>query len=189
MDAENLYDKIISLKNLTLAWKRARKGKSKKPDVYEFEKNVAYSLKILHDELKNQSYRPKPLQTFILRDPKTRKISKSSFRDRIVHHALVRVIEPIFDKTFIYDSCANRKRKGTLFAWKRFDRFKRKITINLHSEAFCLKADIRHYFEEVDHEILLKILERKIADEKTMWLIRQVLNNNKNWFGGGGGEF
>jgi len=66
----------------------------------------------LHKELREQSYSPKSLKTFILRDPKTRKISKSYFKDRIVHHALVRIIEPIFDKTFIYDSCANRIEKG-----------------------------------------------------------------------------
>ena len=178
MDAENLYDKIISLKNLTLAWKRARKGKSKKPDVYEFEKNVAYSLKILHDELKNQSYRPKPLQTFILRDPKTRTISKSDFRDRVVHHALVRIIEPIFERVFIYDSCANRLKRGTLFAIKRFDRFKRQITKGGKFDAYCLKADIKHYFQEVNHEVLLKAISIRIKDEKTIWLIKRILENN-----------
>jgi len=66
------------------------------------------------------------MQTFIIRDPKTRKISKSDFRDRVVHHALVNILEPIFDKIFIYDSYANRKGKGTLEALKRFDQFKRK---------------------------------------------------------------
>src|SRR3989344_6222273 len=97
---KNLYEKIISLKNLIFAYKKARKGKTKKNYVKEFEENLAYNLKILHDELKAQTYKPKLLITFILRDPKTRKISKSDFRDRIVHHALVRIIEPIFDKTF-----------------------------------------------------------------------------------------
>jgi len=85
-----------------------------------------------------------------LRDPKTRKISKSAFRDRIFHHALVRVIEQIFDKIFIYDSCANRIGKGNLYALKRFDIFKRKVTKNNSRIAFCLKADIRHYFAEIN---------------------------------------
>jgi retron-type reverse transcriptase len=123
-------------------------------------------------------YSPLPLKTFILRDPKTRKISKSSFRDRIVHHALIKIIEPVFDKTFIYDSCANRKGKGTLFAIERFDEFKRKVTRNLKKEAFCLKADIKHYFQEVNHEVLLKIIRHRIKDEKTIWLIKTILNNN-----------
>jgi retron-type reverse transcriptase len=176
----NLYLKIISLRNLILAHKKARKGKTKKEYVLEFEKNLAYNLKILYDELRNQTYNPQPLKTFILRDPKTRKISVSDFRDRIVHHALCNIIEPIFDKTFIYDSCANRKRKGTLFAINRFDKFHRKATHNLSKEAFYLKADIKHYFQNVDKGILLRIIQRKIKDEKTINLIILILNNFEN---------
>jgi len=183
MKENNLYERIYSIHNLLLAWRRARKGKTKKPDIIEFEKGLAYNLKILHDDLKSQTYKPLPLETFIHKDPKTRKISKSDFRDRVVHHALVRIIEPIFDKTFIYDSCANRKGKGNLFAIKRFELFKRKVTNNLKSEAFCLKADIKHYFQEVNPEILINIIKRKIKDKKVIWLIKQILNNS-----GGGGE-
>jgi len=171
----NIYEKIISLKNLILAWKKARKGKTKKDYVKIFEKNLGYNLRLLHYELKNKIYFPLPLKTFILRDPKTRKISKSFFRDRIVHHALVRIIEPIFDKTFIYDNCANRIGKGTLFALKRFERFQRKVTCNLTSGGYCLQADIRHYFDEIDKDILLEIIQRKISDEQTIWLIKQIL--------------
>jgi len=186
---KNLYEKIISFGNLFLAWRKARKGKTKKDYVIEFEKDLIENLLKLHEELKNQTYEPKPLQNFILRDPKTRKISKSDFKDRIVHHALVRVIEPIFDKGFIYDSCANRKGKGNLFALKRFDKFKRKVTENGKTKGlfnnnlvkgYCLKADIRHYFQEVNHSILLKIISRKIKDEKVIWLIRQILENFNN---------
>jgi retron-type reverse transcriptase len=148
---KNLYDEVISLGNLFIAWRKARKGKTKKDYVIEFEKNLLDNLSQLRYELKYQIYKPKPLINFILRDPKTRKISKSDFRDRIVHHALVRVIEPIFDKTFVYDSCANRKGKGNLFALGRFYRFIRKVSRNgkingwfnnNQVKGFCLKADI-----------------------------------------------
>ncbi|MEK6914047.1 MAG: reverse transcriptase domain-containing protein [Nanoarchaeota archaeon] len=172
---KNLYEKIYSIKNIILAWKKARKRKTKKQYVKDFEENIAYNLKVLHDELKNQTYTPKPLQTFILRDPKTRKISKSEFRDRVVHHAIVNVLEPIFDKIFIYDSCANRKGKGNLFAIKRFELFKGKITNNLKLEAFCLKADIKHYFEEINHKILINAIRRKIKDNRVIWLIKRIL--------------
>ena len=172
-----LYLEVISLKNLILAYKKAKKGKTKKDYVRKFEENLAYNLKLLHDELKNQIYSPKSLETFILRDPKTRKISKADFRDRIVHHALVQIIGPIFDKTFIHDSCANRKGKGNLFALKQFELFQRKVTNNLQTEAFCLKADIKHYFQEVDREILLKLIKRKISDEKVINLIKLILGN------------
>ncbi len=138
---KSLYTEIYDLKNLILAYKKARKGKTKKDYIIKFKENLAYNLKILHDELKNQTYKPLPLKAFILRDPKTRKISKSDFRDRVVHHAICNIIEPIFDKIFIYDSCANRIGKGTLFAIKRFESFTRKITKNFTSKAYCLKAD------------------------------------------------
>ncbi len=88
---------------------------------------------------------------------------------------MVRVIEPFFDKAFIYDSCANRKGKGNLFALKRFEKFRRKVTKNYTSYGYCLKADIKHYFQEINHEILLNILKREIKDEKTIWLIESVI--------------
>ena len=184
----NIYHKIYSNKNIILAWKKARKGKTSKDYVIEFELELSKNLKFLQEELKNQTYEPRPLETFILRDPKTRKISKSDFRDRIVHHALIRVIESIFDRVFIYDSCANRKGKGNLFAVQRFYKFMKKVSRNgkvngwfnsNQIKGYCLKADIKHYFEEVDHEILLEILKRKIKDEKVVWLIEKILRERE----------
>jgi RNA-directed DNA polymerase len=177
MENDNLYEKIISLKNLILSWKKARKHKTKKPYVIEFESNLRENLLRLQEKLKNQTYKPEPLKTFILRDPKTRKISKSAFRDRIVHHALIRIIEPLFDKIFIYDSCSNRTGKGTLFAIKRFDKFKRKVTYNLKRKAFCLKLDIKHYFQELDRNLLMEIIQREIKCIKSLQLIELILNN------------
>ena len=157
-----------------LAWRKARKGKTKKDYVISFEENLIENLLQLHEELKNQTYFPKPLKTFILRDPKTRKISKSAFRDRIVHHALCNVIEPFFDKTFIYDNCANRKGKGSLFAIKRLDHFIGKVTDNRTSKAYCLKADIKHYFQEIDHRFLMEIIKKNVVDKKVLKLIRSI---------------
>jgi len=114
-----------------------------------------------------------------LRDPKTRKISKSAYRDRVVHHALCNIIVPDFDKDFIYDSHANRIGKGTLKAIERFDKFKRIVSKNNTRECFVLKADIKHYFEEVDHQILINIIRKKIKDEKAIWLIERILAVNK----------
>src|SRR3989344_3484406 len=109
MENKISYEQLFSLGNLTLAWRKARKGKTKKKDVIEFPKNLI---------------------TFVLRDPKTRVISKSDFRDRIVHHALILVIGKLFEKQFIYDSCANQIGKGTIFALKRYNIFSRKVTNN-----------------------------------------------------------
>ncbi len=174
---KEIYQKIISLDNLILAWRKARKGKTTKQCIVKFEEETIKNILELHKELKTESYFPQSLKTFVLRDPKTRKISKSEFRDRIVHHALCNLLIPIFDKSFIYDSCASRKGKGNIFALKRFNKFKRKVTNNLQAKAFCLKADIKHYFQEIDHEILLNIIKRKIKDEKTINLIKKIVAN------------
>lgn len=172
--------------NLTLAWRKARKNKTLNADILNFEKDLEKNLIELHYELKNKTYKPKPLKTFVLRDPKTRVISKSDFRDRIVHHAIILVIGEDFQKQFIYDSCANQINKGGTFALNRFDKFLRKVTNNFKKNTFCLKADIRHYFDEVDHEVLINILSRRIKDDDVLWLINQILNNNV--VRGGGGE-
>ncbi len=187
----NLYAEIISEKNLYLAYKKAKKGKSSKPYVMEFCRNLKQNIDELRIELCLHSYKPRPLNNFILRDPKTRKISKSDFRDRVIHHALCNIIEPIFDKIFIYDSYANRKGKGSLAALQRFDIFKRKISgngklngwfNNNQVKGYCFKADIKHYFEEIDHEILLNLIRKKIKCNKTIWLIKKILENYENKF-------
>lgn len=175
------YEYLYSMGNLTLAWRKARQGKSASESVIKFEKDLERNLLSLHTELKNKTYYPLLLATFILRDPKTRKISKSHFRDRVVHHALISVIGKKFQKAFIYDSCANQIGKGTSLALKRFDHFRRKVTKNNTRIAFCLKADIFHYFDEIDHAILLSILEDKISDKDIIWLIKQIVNNSANF--------
>ena len=115
-----LFENLCSYENLFLAYKKARKHKTTKDYVLKFEENLKENILLLRIELLLHCYKPKPLVNFIIRDPKTRKISKSDFRDRIVHHALCNIIEPIFEKTFIDDSYANRKGKGTLKAIQRF---------------------------------------------------------------------
>jgi retron-type reverse transcriptase len=134
------------------------------------------------------TYEAKPLKQFTIRDPKPRIISASDFRDRVVHHALCNIIEPIFEKSFIHDSYANRKGKGTHAALKRFDLFKRKVSRNgkqlpdaddkNHVYGYILKADVRHYFDSVDHEIMMQVINRRIKDEKILWLIRKILDNH-----------
>jgi len=170
---------LCSIENLELAYSKAKRGKTLKDYVLEFQKNLKQNLLELRNELLLQTYKPRPLKTFILRDPKTRKISKSDFRDRIIHHAICNLIEPVFDKTFIHDSFANRPRKGTINAIKRFDQFKRKVSKNNTVKCFILKADIKSYFDAVDHDILLRMLDEKIKDKRIIWLIIQILNNHQ----------
>ncbi len=184
---KNLYSKICSIENLELAFKKARKGKTKMPYVKAFENNFEEELNKLHKELSILTYKPLPLKRFIIRDPKTRTIHASTFRDRVVYHAICNILEPIFDKIFIHDSYASRKNKGTHKAVERIDKFIRKISKNgklvknyydkNNIIGYALKADIKHYFHTVDHEILLSIIKRKIKDENIILLIKKILNN------------
>lgn len=184
---KNLYPKLCSYTNLERAFRKARKNKSKLPYVQEFECSKKKKLLQLKHELETLTYMPQPLTRFILHDPKTRVIKKSEFRDRIVHHALVNVLEPIYENVFIADSYANRTNKGTIAAIMRFDIFKRKVTKNgkrvvlinnRHQvRSYVLKADIRHFFDTVNHEVLLNIIKRKIKDRKLFWLIERILKN------------
>lgn len=183
-----MYAKLCSLENLELAFKKARKRKTLKPYVQEFEKNLSQNLQQLHQELIDKTYQPLPLRTFILRDPKTRKISVSNFRDRVVHHAVVNILEPIFEQQFIHDSYANRIGKGVLAALKRFDCFKRKVSKNGTPvnnakkkntvRGFVLKADVKHYFDTVDHDKLLEVVGKKVRDEDALELIGKIINNH-----------
>jgi retron-type reverse transcriptase len=141
--------------------------------VGEFESDLEANLMQLKYELETLSYLPAPLSTFIIRDPKTRKISASDFRDRVVHHALVNVVGPIFESRFIFDSWANRKGKGTHKAVLRCESFMRKVP-----DGYAFKADIRHYFDTVDQRILMRIIGRKITDPKVLWLINTILCNH-----------
>jgi len=192
----NLHRKVVNPKNIFLAWKKARKGKTTKPDVIEFESNLKANLRGLHKELKEKTYKPLPLISFPIKDPKTRKISKSDFRDRIVHHAIINILEPIYEKVFINDSCANRKGRGNLFALERLELFVKKVSRNgklngwfnsNQIKGHCLKADIKHYFQEVNHSVLVSILQRNIKDEDFIVLVRKILGNGAN--GGGGEDF
>lgn len=195
---KRVYEKICSKKNIFQAYEKAKKGKSKKPSVLKFENNLDENLRQLQKELIDIIYNPSSLKRFIVRDPKTRTIHASAFRDRIVHHALLNVIGPIFEKSFIQDSYASQLNKGTHPAIERFTSFMRKASCNGRKvrsgggrsansvTGYVLKSDIKHYFDSVDHEILLNIIKRKIKDENTIWLIKQILNNFENFKKGKG---
>ncbi len=127
---KNLYEKVCSLHNLLVAYEKAKRGKSKNYLIIEFEKDLDKNLKALQFELIHFTYKPRPLKRFIVRDPKTRTIHSSAFRDRVIHHAIINIIGPIFEKIFIYDSYASRINKGTKPAVDRFDFFKKKVSKN-----------------------------------------------------------
>lgn len=189
MDNRSPYNELCSFRNLELAYRKARKGKRNKYSVQKFEYNLEQNLLQLKQELETFIYRPRPLKQFVIKDPKTRVISSSHFRDRVVHHALCNIIQPILEKAFIYDSHANQLNKGSSKAIERFDKFKRKVSENGRLSknpkdnnmvvGYALKADIRHFFDTIDQEILLHIIERKVKDKNVIWLIKRILENHK----------
>ncbi|MFH1294400.1 MAG: reverse transcriptase/maturase family protein [Candidatus Aenigmatarchaeota archaeon] len=182
---KNLHGKICDIANIRNAYRKARKGKSSRGYVKKFDLKLDNNLMILKEELESLTYEPRPMRTFVLKDPKTRVITAPHFRDRIVHHAICNVLEPIFDRTFIHDSYACRKGKGTHSAIRRLDKFKRIASCNGRRTrrakdsnmvtGFVLKCDIKQYFASIDHVILKSLFGKKIRDQGTMCLIDKIL--------------
>jgi len=176
--SKNLFDSVCSFENLHLAYLRARKCKKYRDYVLEFSYNLEQNLLKLRKELLNQTYQHGSYREFIICDAKKRHIRAAPFRDRVVHHALCNIIEPIFDKSFIYDSYACREDKGTHRAIKRLQEFlKIESLLYAHNTSYCLQSDVSKYFNNIDHQILLSLIQRKIKDQKVIWLVKEILNS------------
>lgn len=170
---KNLFEKICSFENLHLAYLKARKCKRYRDYVLEFSYNLEENLLKLQQELLTQTYQHGSYRKFIVCDLKKRLIKAAPFRDRIVHHALCNIIEPIFNKGFIYDSYACQKEKGTHKAVLRIRNF-----LKSELNSYCLKCDISKYFESIDHQILFKLIQKKIVDQKVLWVIKIILESS-----------
>jgi RNA-directed DNA polymerase len=167
----HLYPQIHDFENLYWAYRKARRGgKRKKETVAAFELDLEANLWQLHEELCAQRYRPGPYHSFYIVERKRRLISAAPFRDRVVHHALCRVIEPVFERRFIHDSYACRLGKGTHRAVARAQAFARR-------RRYVLQCDVEQFFPSVDHQILRSFIAHHIADEKVLWLVDQILDS------------
>jgi len=165
----HLYPAICSFENLLEAARKAQKGKRFQENVGQFNANLEHELVQLRRELLGKSYTPGRFRIFTVFEPKKRMISAAPYRDRVVHHALCNIIEPLFEKKFIFDSYANRVGKGSHKAILRYQTFCRKNT-------FVLKCDIEKYFPSIDHEILKAEIRRTIACRDTLWLIDRIVD-------------
>jgi RNA-directed DNA polymerase len=166
----NLYPEVCDWDNLYLAYRKARKGKRGRPPAATFEYDLEANLVQLWQELVQKTYTPGDYHSFYIHEPKRRLISAAPFRDRVVHHALCSVIEPIFERSFIYDSYANRVGKGTHRALDRAQQFARRFR-------YVLQGDVRQFFPSIDQAILRGILARKIADDDVLRLIDLILES------------
>lgn len=171
------FESIISLENLLEAWKEFIKGKRQKKDVQEFSLNFMDNIISLHRDLSHHTYKHGSYQAFKINDPKPRDIHKAIVRDRLVHHAIYRKLYPFFEKTFISDSYSCRINKGTYKAINRFHSYFYKVSKNNTRTCWVLKCDIRKFFANIDHDIMIGILKEYIADKDIIWLLKEVIGS------------
>jgi retron-type reverse transcriptase len=167
---KNLYPHITDFNNLYESWRKARRGKRYHPAAARFERNLDVELTALYAELRDESWQPGGYRSFTVHEPKRRKISAAPFRDRVVHHALIRAIEPIYEHKFIFDSYANRVGKGTHRALDRCTYFMRRYP-------YVLQCDIQQFFPAIDHAVLKAILARTIACDATLCLCDKIIDS------------
>ncbi len=173
----NIYDSMVSAEALFTAWNCFKAGKTKREDVANFEWRLEQNIFALHRDLRKGSYRHGAYSSFFITDPKQRHIHKATVRDRVVHHAVFQVLNPIFEPTFIADSYSCRVDKGTHKGVGALSRMVRKISKNYTAPCFVLKCDVRKFFDSIDHHILLQILSQRIADPDVMRLLEVIVKS------------
>jgi len=169
------FENIISVENLLLAWEEFIKGKKNKFDVQEFSFQLMDNILSLHNDLLQRRYKHSEYKRFHICDPKQRVIHKAFVRDRLLHHAIYRIFYPFYDKTFFADSFSCRLNKGTHKAMARFEKFFYKVSQNNTRTCWVLKCDIKKFFDSIDHSVLFSILQNKITDRDTLWLLREII--------------
>ena len=167
----------ITREALFSAWRHFKKGKEKKNDVLAFADIAEQHLHDLWQDIVDDRYTHGTYQRFQIADPKLRTINKASVRDRIIHHMLHRILEPLFEPGFIYDSYSSRTGKGGLKAVDRFEQFARRLSVGNKRAVWVLKCDIRKFFDSIDHEILFARIQQKAFDTEVLALVKKVLTS------------
>ncbi|KKP98199.1 MAG: Reverse transcriptase (RNA-dependent DNA polymerase) [Candidatus Moranbacteria bacterium GW2011_GWE1_36_7] len=170
-----MYDELISLENIFQSWKEFRNGKHGRRDVQIFERFLEDNLFLLQEELENQSYQHGEYEIFHIHDPRHRIISKATVRDRIVQHLVFEKLNDIFDPHFIFHAYSSRKNKGTHLAVKNLLKCLRRESRNFTRPVFALKCDIKKFFASINQRKLLQLIACKIADEKFMRLVEEII--------------
>lgn len=165
------------MENLLKAWKEFERGKKQRKDVQEFSTKLMDNIFSLHNDLFQHTYNHGSYQAFKINDPKPRDIHKASVRDRLLHHAIYRVLYPFFDRIFIADSYSCRNNKGTHRAINKFREYANSVSKNSTKTCWILKCDIKKFFANIDHQILLKILQEYIPDEAIINLLENIIES------------
>ncbi|MFA6365344.1 MAG: reverse transcriptase/maturase family protein [Candidatus Paceibacterota bacterium] len=172
-----MFEEIINMENLLVAWSEFIKEKRARPDVQIFNRRFMSNIFLLHRELLTDTYRHGSYQSFKVNDSKPRDIHKASVRDRLLHHAVYRVLYPYYEKFFIADSFSCRNNKGTHAALNRFHRFFWKVSRNNTRQCWVLKCDVRKFFASINHTALISILRKGIKDENLILLLTKIINS------------
>ncbi|MEK9173095.1 MAG: reverse transcriptase/maturase family protein, partial [Patescibacteria group bacterium] len=171
------FESITSVDNLLEAWGEFVRGKKRKKDVQEFYANLMDNVFLLHEDLRNHTYKHGKYQAFNICDPKPRNIHKASVRDRLLHHAIYRRLYPFFAQTFIADSFSCQLGKGSHRALDRFRLFAHKTSGNYTRTCWILKCDIKKFFANINHNVLIKILKEYISDREIIWLVEEIIGS------------
>ncbi len=170
----NLYTQICSIENLRLADSIARKGKAKQPGIIAHDKEREDNIERLHKSLMNKTYRTSEYTTFTIHEPKERLIFRLPYYpDRITHHAVMNVLEPLFVSTFTADTYSCIKGRGIHGAVRAVKMALR----DKQGTAYCLKLDVRKFYPNVDHNVLKELLRRKIKDQDLLWLLDEIIDS------------
>ena len=169
-------DNLTRWNNLFLAWQKASKGKRGKAEVALFEYQLEDNLLLLQEKLRTGQWRPAGYHSFYIHDPKRRLISAAPFADRVVHHALCNLTEPLFERSFVADSFANRIGKGNHRALDKAQYYAKRFR-------YVLSVDVRKFFPSIDHAILFRLLSRKIVDENLRQLVAQIIESGQGVLG------
>ena len=168
---DNVWSQILDWENLLLAYRKARRGKRQQAEIQDFGFNLEYELAAIRQNLLNHNYQPGNFRQFTVCDRKLRLISAAPFRDRVVQHALMNIVEPEVDKIFIGESFASRKYKGVHAAVRVYRHWSNRY-------AYALKVDIRRYFDSIDHLLLKQKLAKLITDPNVCWLFNTIIDSS-----------
>lgn len=171
-----MFDQIIDYQNLLQAYFLTRKCRRFKTNFQKIELNYELILSQIQWRLKNNFYQPKPYHRFLVFEPKKRRVSAPHLYDRIVHHAIINIIEPVFESVFIPNSYACRKNKGATSNRTELVNSYQKIAQN-HQKFYAYKTDIKSYFSSINHDILLTLLHQNLTCPRTLSLLKTIINS------------
>lgn len=170
----NLYEQLYSIENIIKADSVARKGKGRQHGIVEHDKNLESNINLLHEMLKNKTYKTSEYTTFTIFEPKERLIFKLPyFPDRITHHAIMNILEPIFLSTFTKDTYSCIKGRGIHAATNAV----KKALGDEENTKYCLKLDIKKFYPSVDNNVLKQLLRRKFKDNDLLWLLDEIIDS------------